>query len=118
MNRVRQPFNVNHLAMVAAVAALDDEEFLEKSRAVNAAGLEQLAAGLRRLRLEFIPSRGNFVSLRVADAPRVYRALLERGIIVRPIAGYGLPEHLRVTVGLPEHNARFLEALEAVIGKG
>jgi histidinol-phosphate aminotransferase len=54
----------------------------------------------------------------VADAPRVYRALLERGIIVRPIAGYGLPEHLRVTVGLPEHNARFLEALEAVIGKG
>jgi histidinol-phosphate aminotransferase len=117
MNRVRQPFNVNHLAMVAACAALDDEEFIAKSRAVNAAGLEQLAAGFERLGLEYIPSRGNFVAVRVRDAARVYESLLREGVIVRPIAGYGMPEHLRVTVGLPAHNARFLAALERALRK-
>ncbi len=117
MNRVRQPFNVNHLAMVAAVAALDDAAFLAKSRAVNAAGLRQLETGFAKLDLEFIPSLGNFLSVRVGDAKRVYAALLAMGVIVRPIAGYGLPEHLRVTVGLPEQNARFLETLGSVIGK-
>jgi histidinol-phosphate aminotransferase len=118
MNRVRQPFNVNHLALVAACAALDDEAFIAKSREVNAAGLRQLEAGFRRLGLEFIASQGNFIAVRVGDAPRVYAALLAKGIIVRPIAGYGLPEHLRVTVGLPEHNERFLAALQGVIAKG
>jgi histidinol-phosphate aminotransferase len=117
MNRVRQPFNVNHLAMVAACAALEDVEFLEKSRAVNAAGLRQLEEGFRRLGLDFIASLGNFVSVRVGDAARVYKALLAKGIIVRPIAGYGLPEHLRVTVGLPEQNARLLEALAQCVAK-
>ena len=112
MNRVRQPFNVNSLALVAARAALDDHEFIGKSRAVNAAGLEQLAKGFERLGLEFIPSRGNFITVRVGDAKAVYERLLAAGVIVRPIAGYGLPEHLRVTVGLPEHNARFLAELE------
>jgi len=115
MDRVRQPFNVNHLAMVAARAALDDEAFIERSRAVNAAGLEQLRAGFERLGLEYIPTRGNFVTVRVGDAARVFQALLREGVIVRPIAGYGLPEHLRVTVGLPEQNARFLAALERVL---
>ena len=117
MNRVRQPFNVNHLAMVAAVAALDDEAFIAKSRETNAAGLRQLAEGFRALGLECIPSLGNFISVRVGDAARVYAALLAKGVIVRPIAGYGLPEHLRVTVGLPEQNARFLAALAGVLGK-
>jgi histidinol-phosphate aminotransferase len=117
MNRVRQPFNVNHLALVAACAALDDAEFIAKSREVNAAGLRQLAEGFRRLGLDFIPSRGNFISVRVGDASRVYSALLAQGVIVRPIAGYGLPEHLRVTVGLPEHNQRFLAALEGALAK-
>ena len=115
MNRVRQPFNVNHLAMVAACAALEDDAFIAKSREVNAAGLQQLAAGFDRLGLEYIPSHGNFISVRVGDAARVYQALLRTGIIVRPIAGYGMPEHLRVTVGLPEHNQRLLEALERVL---
>ncbi|HXZ49182.1 MAG TPA: histidinol-phosphate transaminase [Usitatibacter sp.] len=115
MDRVRQPFNVNHLAMVAARAALDDEAFIDRSRAVNAAGLEQLRAGFERLGLEYIPTRGNFVTVRVGDAARVFQALLREGVIVRPIAGYGLPEHLRVTVGLPEQNARFLAALERVL---
>ena len=118
MNRVRQPFNVNHLAMVAACAALDDEDFVRRAREVNTAGLEQLCGGLAALGLEYIPSRGNFVTFRAGDADRVYRALLAEGIIVRPIAGYGMPEHLRVTVGLAAHNARFLEALARALGQG
>ena len=117
MNRVRQPFNVNHLAMVAACAALDDGDFIARSRAVNAAGLVQLRAGFERLGLESIPSFGNFITVRVADAGRAYQALLAEGVIVRPLAGYGMPEHLRVTVGLPEQNTRFLAALERAIGK-
>ena len=117
MNRVRQPFNVNHLALQAAVAAIDDEAFIAKSRETNAAGLRQLVHGFQQLGLEYIPSLGNFISVRVGDAARVYAALLARGVIVRPIAGYGMPEHLRVTVGLPEHNTRFLDALAAVLGK-
>ena len=118
MNRVRQPFNVNHLAMVAACAALDDEEFIRRSREVNAAGLEQLGAGFRRLGLEYIPSFGNFITVRVGpEAGRVYGEMLAEGVIVRPVAGYGMPEHLRVTVGLPEHNARFLAALGRALAR-
>jgi len=115
MNRVRQPFNVNHLAMVAATAAIEDHDFIAKSRANNAAGLAQLEAGFQRLGLEYIPSRANFITVRVGDAAGIYQKLLAKGVIVRPIAGYGMPEHLRVTVGLPEHNARFLGALEQAL---
>lgn len=118
MNRVRQPFNVNHLAMVAACAALDDLEFIARGRDNNAAGLKQLAAGFERLGLEYIPSYANFITVRVGDAAAVYAKLLAAGVIVRPIANYGMPEHLRVTVGLPEHNARFLAALEAARARG
>jgi histidinol-phosphate aminotransferase len=117
MNRVRQPFNVNHLALVAACAALGDTEFIAKARAVNAAGLVQLREGFERLGLAYVPSVGNFITVRVGDAARIYGELLRAGVIVRPIAGYGLPEHLRVTVGLPEHNARFLDALARALGK-
>ena len=119
MNRVRQPFNVNHLAMVAACAALEDEAFIEKSRRVNAEGLAAIEAGVRRLGLDFIASRGNFLTVRVgARAAQVYEKLLRAGVIVRPVAGYGMPEHLRVTVGLPEHNARLLAELERAVGEG
>ena len=117
MNRVRQPFNVNHLAMVAACAALGDEAFIAESRRVNAAGLVQLALGFERLGLAFIPSSGNFVAVRVGDAARIYADLLRQGVIVRPIAGYGMPEHLRVTVGTPAQNERFLAALESALGE-
>jgi histidinol-phosphate aminotransferase len=117
MNRVRQPFNVNHLAMVAAVAALGDEAFIAKSREVNAAGLAQLAAGFGRLGLSFIPSSGNFVAVRVGDAAAAYAKLLAEGVIVRPVANYGLPEFLRVTVGTPPQNERFLGALARALGK-
>ncbi len=115
MNRVRQPFNVNHLAAVAACAALADDAFVEKCRVVNAQGLEQLAAGFDRLGLEYIAPHGNFITVRVEDAPRIYRSLLGRGVIVRPLANYGMPGHLRVTVGLPEQNERFLHALERAL---
>ena len=111
MNRLRQPFNVNHLAMVAACAALDDEEFIARSREVNAAGLVQLSRGFERLGLEYIPSCANFITVKVGDAARIYASLLRDGVIVRPVANYGMPEHLRVTVGLAAQNERFLVGL-------
>lgn len=117
MNRVRQPFNVNHLAMVAAKAALGDDEFIARSREVNAAGLAQLAAGFERLGLDYIPSSGNFVAVRVGDAAAAYARLLAEGVIVRPVANYGMPAHLRVTVGTPAQNERFLGALARALGK-
>ncbi|QDX81300.1 histidinol-phosphate transaminase [Denitratisoma sp. DHT3] len=111
LNRVRQPFNVNNLALAAAQAALDDHLFLAESFELNRVGMEQIVAGLKRLGLEHIPSHGNFVTFRAGDAAGVNQRLLREGVIVRPIAGYGMPEHLRVTIGLERENARFLEAL-------
>ncbi len=111
MHRVRQPFNVNNLALAGAIAALDDHAFVAESYESNRRGMEQIVAGLKRLGLEYIPSHGNFVTFRVGDAAGVNQALLRQGVIVRPIAGYALPEHLRVTIGLERENARFLEAL-------
>lgn len=112
MNRVRQPFNVNNLAIAAACAALDDHLFVAESYELNQHGIEQIVAGLKRLGLEHIPSHGNFVTFAVGDGAAVNQKLLKQGVIVRPIGGYGLPNHLRVTVGLDTENARFLEALE------
>jgi histidinol-phosphate aminotransferase len=111
MNRVRQPFNVSSVGLAAAQAALDDEEFVARSVECNTAGMRQITAGLLDLGLEFIPSYGNFVAFRVGDAARVNGALLRQGVIVRPIGGYGMPEHLRVSVGLESENARFLQSL-------
>ena len=115
MNRVRQPFNVNSIALCAAAAALDDMEFVARSYADNLQGMKQLEEGARALKLEFIPSHGNFVTIRVGKAAEIYKRLLRRSVIVRPIAGYGLPEHLRVTVGTAEENQKFLSALAASI---
>jgi histidinol-phosphate aminotransferase len=112
MNRVRQPFNVNNLAIAAAAAALDDHLFIAESFQLNRHGMEQIVAGLKRLGLEHIPSHGNFVTFAVSDGPAVNQKLLKQGVIVRPIGGYGLPNHLRVTIGLETENARFLAALE------
>jgi len=114
MNRVRQPFNVNSLALAAATAALDDMEFVARSFAANRQGLRQLEEGARRLGLDWIPSFGNFLTIRVGKANEVFRRLLKRGVIVRPVGGgYQLPEHLRVTVGTAEENDKFLAALAA-----
>jgi histidinol-phosphate aminotransferase len=113
MNRVRQPFNVNSIALAAAVAALDDMEFVARSYAENIQGMRRLEEGARALGLEYIPSYGNFLTIKVGKAAEVYKRLLRRGVIVRPVGGYGLPEHLRVTVGTAEENERFLGALAA-----
>lgn len=115
MNRVREPFNVNSVALAAAAAALEDVEFVQKSYALNRAGMRQLTAGFTALGLEFVPSYGNFVSVKVRNAAQVFQRLLERGVIVRPIGGYGMPDHLRVSIGLESENARFLETLQRAI---
>ena len=112
MNRVRQPFNVNSVALAAAVAALDDMEFVARSYAENLQGMRQLEDGAKRLGLDYIPSYGNFITIRVGKAAEIYKRLLRRGVIVRPVGGgYGLPEHLRVTIGTARENERFLSAL-------
>lgn len=115
MNRVRQPFNVNSLAQVAAAAALLDADFVERSRALNQAGMLQITQGLTALGLGYIPSSGNFVSFRIPQAARVYQQLLRQGVIVRPVASYGMPEYLRVSIGLFSENAKFLTALQTSI---
>ena len=115
MNRVRQPFNVNNLALAGALAALDDDEFLQASYELNRRGMAQIVAGLDKLGLEVIKPHGNFVTFKVGDGAGVNQRLLKQGVIVRPIGGYGLPEWLRVTIGTEPENARFLEALEKAL---
>lgn len=119
MNRVRQPFNVNSLALAAACAAIDDDEFVNASYAMNRSGMAQIVAGLRTLGLRFIPSSGNFITFEIpagqGGAAAVNKRLLALGVIVRPIAGYGLPDWLRVTIGRPEENQRFLMALGSAL---
>jgi histidinol-phosphate aminotransferase len=116
LNRVRQPFNVNSLALAAACAALDDAEYLVQSRQVNDAGMAQLQAGLRELGLGWIASKGNFIAVDFGrDTAAINQALLHEGVIVRPVAGYGMPNFLRVSIGLPAENARFLAALGKVL---
>jgi histidinol-phosphate aminotransferase len=117
LNRVRQPFNVNSLALAAAAAALEDAAFLAEAKRVNDAGMAQLTEGFRQLDLDWIPSAGNFVCVRVGDAGAVFQALLRKGVIVRPVANYGMPEYLRVSIGLPEQNDRFLTALTEILAK-
>jgi histidinol-phosphate aminotransferase len=117
LNRVRQPFNVNALAQAAALAALADTGYVDESRALNRMGMRELEDGTRALGLLFVPSHGNFLLIRVGDAGRVYGRLLEQGVIVRPVANYGLPEFLRVTVGLPAENRRFLDALQCALAQ-
>jgi histidinol-phosphate aminotransferase len=116
LNRVRQPFNVNSLALAAAEAALEDDEHLARSVALNLAGLRQLGAAFETRGLAFIPSVGNFLTVDLGrPAGPLYDALLRRGVIVRPVANYGLPNHLRVTVGTAEQNEIFLRALDTVL---
>lgn len=116
MNRVRPPFNVNNLAMSAAIAALDDKEHLRQSVEMNSAGLKQLTTAFDDMRLSFIPSVGNFICVDVErNGESVFEALLREGVIVRPVANYGMPTHLRVTVGRPDENTRFLAALKKVL---
>jgi histidinol-phosphate aminotransferase len=119
MNRLRQPFNVNSLAQAAAIAALQDEAFLKKSAEINSQGYRQLTAAFDQMGITYVPSVGNFVLFRAGDddtaGAKVNLALLKQGIIVRPVANYGLPQWLRVSIGLPEENEAFLVALKSVL---
>jgi histidinol-phosphate aminotransferase len=119
LNRIRQPFNVNSLAQAAACAALFDDEFLALSRRVNKEGLVQITAAAKDLGLSFIPSWGNFLLIKMGDAAdagmQVFQALLAKGVITRPVANYGLPQWLRVSIGTREENEKFIVALRAVM---
>ncbi len=115
LNRVRQPFNCNSLAQAAAVAALADEAFVARGVQINRAGMTQLSAAFDALGLRYLPSFGNFILVHVGDGARVYEGLLRRGVIVRPVASYGLPQWLRVTIGLAEENEKFITALREAL---
>jgi len=111
LQRVRQPFNVNAVAQAGALAALGDAGHIRKTKAMTRRGLAYLYKEFKRLKLEFVPSCANFVLVNVGDGDRVFRGLQQRGVIVRPMRGYKMPDWVRVTVGLPEENKRFVEAL-------
>ncbi|MBI4985216.1 MAG: histidinol-phosphate transaminase [Rhodocyclales bacterium] len=111
LHRVRQPFNVGNLALAGAIAALDDHAFLADSFVANRHGRAQIIAGLKRLGRAHIAGEGNFVTFHAGDAAAVNQKLLKLGVIVRPLANYAMPEHLRVTIGLEAENRRFLDAL-------
>jgi histidinol-phosphate aminotransferase len=115
LNRVRQPFNVNAIGQAAAVAALDDRDFAERCARENRTGLAQLEAGCRALGLEHVPSVANFLLVKVGDGRRVFDALQRKGVIVRPVGSYGLPEWVRITVGSTEQNTRVLSELAQVL---
>ncbi len=117
VERVRQPFNVNALAQAAAIAALEDDEHVERSRRANREGKRFLAEAFARLRLDPVPTEANFVLVRVGGGKDVTERLLRLGVIVRPVDGYGFPDHVRVTIGTPEENRRLVAALEQVLGE-
>lgn len=121
INRIRQPFNVNDIALAGAEAALNDTEFVQRAYALNSAGMLQMTRGLDALGIDYIPSQGNFVSFEVKgnanDTLTVYQSLLKQGVIVRPLGNYDMPQHLRVTIGLAPENEKFLKSLEKAIGE-
>nr|VFK56967.1 MAG: histidinol-phosphate aminotransferase [Candidatus Kentron sp. TUN] len=113
LNRIRQPFNVNSMALAAAVATLGDTDHLQRTKHVNDAGYQQLTVAFDGLGLGYIPSVGNFITVDIGQSgEEIYNRLLREGVIVRLIANYGLPNHLRVTIGLEEENQRFIQALK------
>lgn len=117
LHKVRQPFNVNSLAQVAAIAGLDDATHVGQTLQVNAAGLAYLEHEFKQLGIDFVPSNANFILAEVGDGLKVFNDLLRLGVIVRPMGGYGLPRHLRISVGLEHENRRLISALEQVLVK-
>jgi histidinol-phosphate aminotransferase len=113
--KVRQPFNINSVAQAAAVAALDDDEHVRRTRANNFAGLDFFERALREMRVEFVPSQANFILARVGEGQMVFDAMQRQGVIVRPMGGYQLPEWIRISIGTPEENERCLAALRAAL---
>jgi histidinol-phosphate aminotransferase len=113
--KIRQPFNVNSLSQTAALAALDDDEHVRKTRANNFAGMEFFGRAFRELKLEFVPSYANFILVRVSDGSKVFEAMQRQGVIVRPMGGYQLPEWIRISIGTPQENERCLNVLRQVL---
>ena len=117
LEKIRQPFNANSMAQVGAMAALDDTAHVEKSRRTNTRGLKFFARSFRKLELEFVRSSANFILVRVGEGQKVFAELQQRGVIVRPMGGYALPEWVRISIGTTAQNNRCLDALKAVLGK-
>jgi histidinol-phosphate aminotransferase len=117
LHKVRQPFNVTSLAQAAAIAGLDDAAHVRQTLENNAAGLVFLEREFQRLGIDFVPSHANFILAEVGDSLKVFNDLLKLGVIVRPMGGYGLPRHLRISVGLEPENRRLVAALEQVLAK-
>jgi histidinol-phosphate aminotransferase len=115
LQKTRQPFNVNSIAQIGALAGLQDEEHQAKTREVIREGREFLEAEFRTRRLEYVPSVANFILVKVGEGNEVFQKLLKRGMIVRAMHEYKLPEWIRVSVGTPEQNRRFLEDLDRVL---
>ena len=115
LNRVRQPFNVNSMALAAAFAALDDDKHLEKTRKTNFQGLELFASNFSALGLDYVPSYANFILVKTGNGRQVFGELQKKKVIVRPMDGYGLPEWIRITVGTPAQNRTVLKALKAIL---
>jgi histidinol-phosphate aminotransferase len=115
LEKTRQPFNINLIAQAAALAALDDSEHIERTRANNLAGLRFYEQECRHQRWEYVPSHANFILIKAGNGQRVFAELQKRGVITRPMAGYGLPEWLRISIGTPDENTRCVEALREVL---
>jgi histidinol-phosphate aminotransferase len=117
LEKIRQPFNINSIAQAGALAALDDADHMRRTRENNATGLKLYADAFQKLGLEFVPSAGNFILVRVGEGQRVFEAMQKLGVIVRPMGGYQLPEWIRISVGTPEQNDRCVGALKTVLNK-
>jgi histidinol-phosphate aminotransferase len=115
LEKMRQPFNINAVAQAGALAALDDTAHVERTRRINSRGLKLYARTFRKLKLEFIPSSANFILVRVGDGQRVFTEMQKLGVIVRPMAGYELPEWIRISIGTPKENGRCLDALKRIL---
>jgi histidinol-phosphate aminotransferase len=117
LEKIRQPFNINSMAQAAALAALDDAAHVTRTRRVIARGLRFFARAFRKLGLEFVPSAANFILVRVGDGERVFKAMQQQGVIVRPLAGYHLSDFVRISIGTSAENQRCLEALQKALGR-
>lgn len=117
MEKIRQPFNINLLAQAGCLAALDDEKHIAKTLKTNAAGLKFFAKALKRMKIEFVPSHGNFILIRVGNGQAVFNQMQKEGVITRPMGGYKLPEWIRITVGTSKENKRCIEALNKALGQ-
>jgi histidinol-phosphate aminotransferase len=117
LEKIRQPFNVNSLAQAAGLAALDDAAHVQKTRQNNTDGLKFFENAFRQMALEYVPSSANFILVRVGDGRGIFGQLQAQGVIVRPMDNYGLPEWVRISIGLPRENQRCLKALQKILRK-